>query len=70
MVHSVLMILKEINKLKTIKMEKIKKFTKPNWLLNNKEELLIHGGRMASICYTNCNYDKDGNTVCKDEEKD
>ena len=70
MVHSVLMILKEINKLKTIKMEKIKKFTKPNWLLNNKEELLIHGGRMASICYTTCNYDKDGTFCADDTERD
>ncbi|MFL0063917.1 hypothetical protein [Tenacibaculum maritimum] len=49
---------------------KINKFAKSDWLLNNKEELLIHGGRMASICYTACSYDKDGNTVCEDEQKD
>tara|TARA_B110000240_G_C13356482_1_gene392039 strand:- start:704 stop:877 length:174 start_codon:yes stop_codon:yes gene_type:complete len=52
----------------------IKKFTKPNWSLNKKEVLLIHGGRMASLCGTDCksssNEDGSWSTCCGDTQED
>ncbi|MFL0063916.1 hypothetical protein [Tenacibaculum maritimum] len=53
---------------------KINKFAKSDWLLNNKEELLIHGGRMASLCGTGCtstaNGDGSWDTCCSDTQAD
>jgi|TARA_B110000238_G_scaffold54437_1_gene59585 hypothetical protein len=51
-------------------MKKIKKFAKPDWLLDNKNEFLIHGGKMASIKFTGFTDYEDGTFCADDTERD